>query len=147
MALASSYYFSTFDPLSTVVYRSSYEQQKEALRRGVEDNVEVDTANASVVVAIAAAGLSKMSDQEYRDMGLSGHRRSNVEHWLNIALSALSLAQVRPSLALSLASPLLIIFFIVVSQFPERANLDGIRACLIIASVQLVRLDFLNFLR
>lgn len=142
MMLASNHYFSIYESSSFVVHHSSYEQQRERLKRGVEDNVELDPSSASIVVAIAAAGLSRMSDRQYKEMGLSGDRTSNVKQWLDVALSALSFAQVR-SFSLFHSFPITDVDFDPFLQFPERPTLDGIRTCLVVASVQLVRRDLL----
>lgn len=91
---ASSHFFSSVDPLVPLFERSRFGQMDDKLRQGAEENGIVDPVSCSLVLAVAAAGLAKMSDHDVAASGIVGDRSTTVGRWLDVALHALSLSKV-----------------------------------------------------
>ncbi|GAA6023764.1 hypothetical protein JCM11491_006038 [Sporobolomyces phaffii] len=112
--VTSRHFFGAVDVVVPLIDRSKYGQSSEMLRHGGEDRSDMNHLAVALVVAVAACGLSKMSDHEAAGAGYSGNRQSTVRKWLEVASSALSLTKL--------------------SEWP---TYDGIRAALVIASTKL----------
>lgn len=93
--IASNHFFGTVDLLVPLVIRSKFEQARDALRRAVEDKSDLGPIPIALVLAVASAGLSKMTELEALERGMAGDRKAMVGKWLDLAVSALSLARVR----------------------------------------------------
>jgi hypothetical protein len=93
--LASNYFFSAIDSLTPLIDRSKLAQSVETLRTGIEEKANPDPLSIALVVAVGAAGLSKMTDYETAGAGIRADRRSTIRKWLGVASSALSQTKVR----------------------------------------------------
>ncbi|GAA5934296.1 uncharacterized protein JCM15063_004532 [Sporobolomyces koalae] len=112
------FFLNSVESLVAIVDHSSIERQHESLRHAIDDNTQINPIETAYVVAVAAAGLSRMSPAECQKLSIFGDRKALLDRWLRVASTAL--AQ---------------------SAFPERATTDTIRAALLIASLRIVSSD------
>ncbi|GAA5906658.1 fungal specific transcription factor domain-containing protein [Sporobolomyces salmoneus] len=111
---ASNYFFDTVDLLVPLIDRTQFNKLKDSLRQAQEENGNVEPISMALILGVATAGLSKMSEFDITKAEISGDRVSLVGRWLEVAYHALSLSKLR-----------------------EAPTYDGIRSALVLASVQL----------
>ncbi|GAA5956159.1 hypothetical protein JCM3765_005477 [Sporobolomyces pararoseus] len=112
---ASNHFFNSVNLLVPLFDRAKVKQWSETMQQRNEESADFNPGSVALVVAVSAAGLAKMTEQEALGLVTVEDRPTTLRRWIEVATSALSL-----------------------SQFPEAPTYDGIRTALAIAWILLV---------